>query len=205
MNMLLENRGVHEPQEERAFAEVLRCLPDDSTMLELGAYWAFYSLWFSTAVRRPRCFLIEPSYANLRSGMLNFSRNSRTAVFEQAYVGAKDGTATDGTPVVSVDSFCQSKGIAHLDILHSDIQGAEVDMLHGARDMLGTNNIDYVFISTHSDETHYGCLGLLRSYGYDVLASADLGETYSYDGLIVARSSRINAPRTLPISKKSKA
>lgn len=205
MNMLLENRGVHEPQEERAFAEVLRCLPDDCTMLELGAYWAFYSLWFATAVRRPRCFLIEPSYANLRSGMMNFLRARRTATFEQAYVGANDGTATDGTPVVSVDSFCQRKGITHLNILHSDIQGAEVDMLTGAREMLNHKKVDYVFISTHSDEKHYGCLRFLRSYGYRILASADLRETYSYDGLIVARSSIINAPRAVPISKKTKA
>lgn len=37
LNMLLENKGDHEPQEERAFAEIITLLPERCTMLELGA------------------------------------------------------------------------------------------------------------------------------------------------------------------------
>jgi hypothetical protein len=204
LNLLVENRGVHEPQEERVFAEVLRCLPDDCTMLELGAYWAFYSLWFATATTRPRCFIIEPSYANLRSGKLNFAHAGRSAVFKQAYVSASDGISNDGTRIVSVDSFCEQQQLAHLTILHSDIQGAEVDMLQGAGLMLSRNAIDYLFISTHGDDVHYHCIDVLRSYGYAIIASADLTDTYSYDGLIAARATAIRLPRAVPISKKGR-
>src|SRR3954453_5900044 len=43
-------RGHHEPQEEVAFHSVLErlsttCGPSPA-MLELGAFWAYYSLWF---------------------------------------------------------------------------------------------------------------------------------------------------------------
>ena len=36
------NKGAHEPAEERMFAEVLEHIPSGGTIIELGAYWAFY-------------------------------------------------------------------------------------------------------------------------------------------------------------------
>ena len=40
-HLLIENKGVHEPQEEYAFAEILPFIPAKGTMMELGSYWAF--------------------------------------------------------------------------------------------------------------------------------------------------------------------
>ena len=45
-------RGIHEPQEEVVFAAILKriaeTLPASQTpvMIELGSFWAYYSLWF---------------------------------------------------------------------------------------------------------------------------------------------------------------
>jgi len=39
-------RGHHEPQEERAFYEVVRRLPADAKMMELGGFWTYYTNWF---------------------------------------------------------------------------------------------------------------------------------------------------------------
>ena len=58
--MLSRSRGVHEPQEERVFAEILRFVPEGGTMLELGAYWGFYSMWSARVVRGARCVMVEP-------------------------------------------------------------------------------------------------------------------------------------------------
>lgn len=44
-DILVINRGVHEPLEEFAFQECLKVLPQRPSMLELGAYWAHYSMW----------------------------------------------------------------------------------------------------------------------------------------------------------------
>ena len=203
MNMLIENKGVHEPQEERAFGEVLQHLPAESVMLELGAYWGFYSIWFAKHVPRSQCFLMEPHYINLRSGRMNFKRAGCDATFEQAYIGALDGRESDGTPVVTIDSFCARSGIERLTILHADVQGAELDMLHGAKIMLSGKKIDFCFVSTHSNDLHYGCIDLLRQHGYEIMVSADLTETYSVDGLIVAKCNAIELPRTLSITKKT--
>ena len=202
MNMLIDNCGVHEPQEERAFGEVLKQVPPGSVMLELGAYWAFYSLWFAQEITDADCYLLEPHPTNIRSGQINFQLNQRTATFNQAYVGAVDSAAEDGIDVVTVDSHCQHRGIDRLAVLHSDIQGAEADMLRGAGRMLAAGDIDFLFISTHSNELHAECIRILQSHGYSILASADLEQTYSVDGLIVARGPRVFLPAELAISKK---
>jgi hypothetical protein len=200
MNLLLENRGVHEPQEERAFAEVLRHVPPRGAMLELGAYWGFYSLWFAREVTAARSFLVEPEPENLKSGMLNFRTNGYEAVFESAYVGARPGIAANGTRVVSVDDFCARHHIDQLAILHADIQGFEAEMLQGASRMLP--NTLYIFISTHSTELHRSCIEKLEASGFVILASADLDDTFSVDGLIVAKRADLELPQGLAISHK---
>ena len=150
LKMLIENRGVHEPQEERAFGEVLPYLASGSTMLELGAYWAYYSLWFSKTVPDAKCFLVEPVAENLRSGEKNFEINGARGVFTQAFVGGDEKTDREGRRFVAVDPFCERNGIKHLGILHADIQGREVDMLRGAKNVLEKKAGDWIFISTHS-------------------------------------------------------
>lgn len=203
LNLLTANKGVHEPQEERAFAEVLRLLPRSATMLELGSYWAFYSMWFAKEVEDPHCHMVEPNYACLLSGKENFARSGLAGQFTQAYIADKVNVASDGTDVISVDSYCANHGIDRLEILHSDIQGFEVAMLAGAKRMLAARKVDYVFISTHSNELHRDCISELQAQGYVILASADIDDTYSGDGLIVAKGPHIENPRVIEISHRS--
>jgi len=39
-------RGHHEPQEELIFHEIMKYIPASATMIELGGFWSYYSLWF---------------------------------------------------------------------------------------------------------------------------------------------------------------
>src|SRR5262245_7532451 len=66
--MLTANRGSHEPQEEVVFDDIVRSLPKGAVMVEAGAYWGFYSLWFCQVVEEARVYLIEPSEENLAVG-----------------------------------------------------------------------------------------------------------------------------------------
>jgi len=200
LNMLIENKGVHEPQEERAFEAVIGHLRENCTMLELGAYWGFYSLSLLQQRSKAKCFLIEPEPANLLSGKMNFRLNGRTGYFVQAGV---DRTPKIKPRTISVDSFCSDRGIDHLDILHADIQGYELLMLEGAYKMLSSGKVDFVFISTHSNSLHADCIKTLVSTGYVVLAEADLNETFSHDGLIVAKHKGIDQPERIKISRKT--
>lgn len=198
-NMLVANRGVHEPQEERAFTEVVKLMPHKCRMLELGAYWGFYSLSLLNERAEAECFLVEPESFNLLSGEVNFELNRKEGKFIQAAVGA---THVPGK-TVSVDGLLQEHSIPHLDILHADIQGFELDMLEGAKEALSNGRVDYLFISTHSDLLHRSCLEYLQSLNYKILAEADLNDTFSYDGVIVARRVSHPGPDLIEISKRS--
>ncbi|MCF7674366.1 MAG: FkbM family methyltransferase [Akkermansiaceae bacterium] len=203
LNMLVENKGVHEPQEERAFAEILLHIKPGSTIVEVGAYWAYYSMWFAHAIPGARCFLVEPDQGNLLSGQENFGHNNFTGTFEQAYIGDQPGFHKDGVPVITIDDFCRRHSIDHMAVLHADIQEAELRMLTGASRMLGEHRADYVFVSSHTNELHYACIERLRAYGYHVLVSCDMDETVAGDGVIVARRPGIGTPATLQVAKNS--
>ena len=204
LNMLVENRGVHEPQEERVFAVILGLLEPGATMIELGAYWGFYSLWFAKEVPDARCYLVEPSYTCMLSGKQNFKRANQNAAFTQAYVGSEKGISLDGTDIICVDDYCRKHALDKVDILHVDIQGAEEMMLKGAETMLKARKVDYIFISTHSNWLHSNCVQALKDFGYEILASANMDDSYSGDGLIVARSPLLTDPLTIEISQRTK-
>ena len=75
-------------------------------------------------------------------------------------------------------------------------------MLEGASNFLRAGKADFVFISTHSQEMHRNCKEKLESFGYIILADADMKETFSYDGLIIAKHHVIENPQSLEISRK---
>ena len=184
------NKGVHEPQEEYAFQEVLTFLAPGATMVEVGAYWGYYSLWFLHTVKEGRAFLVEPEPAHLEAGRRNFAINGTRADFTQASVGADSDLSLD-PPQLCVDDFVKKKQLSHVAVLHSDIQGYELEMLRGARQLFSERRVDYVFISTHGIWLHLKCLDFLRQNRFSILASADKFESFSLDGLIVARRKEI--------------
>lgn len=202
LHLLIQNRGVHEPQEERAFAEILRYIEPESTILELGAYWGFYSLWFSKEIPQAQCYLVEPDPRNIEAGKQNFRLNNEHADFTVAAVGNLASTGLKQSKIISVDQFSKHKGIDHIHILHSDIQGAEESMLKGAKEKLAAKKIDFLFISTHGGNRHAACSDFLRNIGYQILCEASPSESYSHDGLIVAKSPEAQGPDHLEIAHK---
>jgi hypothetical protein len=80
-----------------------------------------------------------------------------------------------------------------LDLLHCDVQGAELDVLRSCRDLFAAGRIGWVFVSTHhhlisgDPLTHQRCLRLLEAAGAIIVAEHTVQESFSGDGLIVAR------------------
>lgn len=146
LQMLARNKGVHEPQEERVFMEVLPFVAPGSAMLELGAYWGFYSLWFATVVPQSRSFIVEPLPLCMMAAQTNFRHAGKQVTFERAYVGDPRSRSDDGTPFITVDEFCARHSLTRLGVLHADIQGAELEMLRGAKGMIEAEAIDFIFI-----------------------------------------------------------
>ncbi len=202
-HMFRMTKGVHEPQEERVFGEVLRFMKPGAVMLELGAYWGFYSLWFAGAVPGARCVLVEPRKVNLHLGRANFRLNGREAEFVQAGVGAKSGERTRSLgAMICVDDLVEQRGLDKIDILHCDIQGYEGDMLKGAVRTLGARKVRFIFVSTHTQAIHEECRARLKEFGFDIIADADLEGTYNFDGILVGQLPGVEGPGVVPISQR---
>lgn len=178
--ILIYNRGVHEPLEEYVFQELIKMLPESPSMLELGAYWGHYSMWLKRLRPAASVFLVEPELQHIKTGMANFRFNNFSGEFIQAFVGKGH---------FAVDAYLQAKGIAKLDILHADIQGFEVEMLDDCTQSLQQQCIDYIFISTHSQQLHNEVLRRLQTFNYRVEVSSDFDhQTTSFDGFVFASS-----------------
>jgi FkbM family methyltransferase len=198
-------RGHHEPQEELAFhvvAERLAATATAPVVLELGSWWAYYSLWALHRLPGARSFCVEPDPAYLEQGRRNFALNRREATFHQAAVGQlalppqpflceSDGLEHD-VPVEGLGSLLDRFGLERADLVLVDVQGAETPLLDGGRELLRGGRVRFMVISTHHHRisgdplTHDRCLMLLRELGAHVVTEHTVAESFTGDGLIVA-------------------
>jgi FkbM family methyltransferase len=193
-------QGHHEPQEEAVFYEVLKHVPDNGCMLELGSFWAYYSLWFlSESPKDRRAFAVEPDPENIEAGRENAALNALNPVFIQACVGVPSKiiyhSETSGDiniDQVDVPTLFERCRFEVLDILHCDAQGVEFDVIRSCESLFRSGRIRFVLVSTHSMQIcgdplmHQKCLKQLTEYGGQILAEHDVHESFSGDGLIAA-------------------
>lgn len=182
--MLEVNKGVHEPEEEAYFSKVLPLINNAKPiMVELGSYWAFYSMWFLSCHTSGKALMVEPDKERLLSGQKNFELNGLEGEWINETVGPNEFV---------IDKFIRDRQITQLDVLHSDIQGAEYDMLLGAQESLRRRMIDFLFVSTHSNVLHDQCHSVIVDYGYHVLFQSNMDTSSCYDGIIVASKDKNN-------------
>lgn len=201
--LLNRNRGVHEPQEEKAFAEILSYLEPNSVMLELGSFWAFYSITFQKNVKLGINYLIEPDRHALLSGMHNFKLNGCSGKFFNYSVSDYSLVVDNEVETITVDEFLKRNNIKSLSILHSDIQGYELKMLRGASNSLKAAVVNFIFISTHSNELHEECKHFLMENNYLILCDANLDQSFSEDGVIVAKHNLVAGPEKIDIALRN--
>ena len=198
-NCLQTNLGCHEASEERMFQEVLNDIDDGATMVELGSYWAFYSIWFNKQINNARNFCIEPDPRCMKVGKENAKLNE---VSTMKFIGDNIGSfplnqCYDIENTLEVyrkkhkrrkfKEHVKTQNIEYIDLLHCDIQGNEIILLPQISDMLEEKKIKYIFISSHSDSLHDYCINFLKNKDYRIIASADFEkETFCHDGVIVA-------------------
>jgi FkbM family methyltransferase len=219
MTEIIRNlRGHHEPQEELVFHHVVERLATDTpapTMLELGSFWAYYTLWLLHRVPQARAVLLEPDPHNLEVGLANLALNGYKAEYVHAAAGRMRALAqpficeSDGesrlVPTESLPSVLERFAIHHLDLLLLDIQGAELDLLAGATSLLA-ERVRFVLVSTHHHVisgdplTHQRCLDLIRDLGGTIIAEHTVAESFSGDGMIAASFDARDSDLTVPIS-----
>ena len=201
-------RGVHEPQEEVAFDTVLRRLAETPpagrapVIVELGSYWAYYSLWFLDSFPDGRVICLEPDPRNLEVGRHNFALNGREATFVHAAIGDGSGATMpfhpdDGAPPIELPTHDLRSLLGMLDepaidVLLADIQGGEYPLLAHSVEVLRSGKIRFLVVSTHdlvitgSAMTHQHVLAFLVEAGAHIICEHSITESVSGDGLVVA-------------------
>ena len=200
--LIRRSRGHHEGQEERIFHELVSRLPTTGAIMELGGHWSYYSLWFLLGGGDRRAVILEPEPQHRAIGEANAVLNDLHPLFFSGFASGEHQdratfvTEASGTVEMTgytVASLMAASGLERLSILHCDIQGAEADVLESSRDLFRQGRIDWVFVSTHAHHisgdplTHERCLQILREEGAVIEAEHDVYESFSGDGLIVAR------------------
>jgi FkbM family methyltransferase len=197
--IIADLHGHHEPQEEMIFHALLAHARPGTLLVELGAYWAFYTNWYLGAVPGSRAVCVEPEAAHLEVGRRNLGLNGREAELIQACVGESYRSAGDAgsqgiEAVECLDMPALEERIGHepIELLHMDVQGAETGFLRSMRRSAAAERVRFMVISTHhesisgSPSTHDDCLAELRAQGAVILAEHSVAESFSGDGLIVA-------------------
>jgi FkbM family methyltransferase len=215
-------QGHHEPQEELAFYKVLEYLKKypsnwgNPRMIELGSFWAYYSMWFLNEFQDGEVFCFEPDPKYLKSGKENFALNDLNGSFIQAMVSREVSMTSefrcesDGqlitVPALDFTNILLTTGKNEIDIVLVDIQGAEISLLENLSKALSHHKIRFMFISTHGLEitdspvTHQLALNLLIQNGAHIVVEHSVSESYSGDGFILASFTPEDVALDIPIS-----
>jgi FkbM family methyltransferase len=206
-------KGHHEPQEELLFHHILKHCRDGTRIVEVGAFWAYYTAWFLKTVPNSRAVCLEPDALHAACGRDTLALNGLAANWVAGSVGEKhvpsvEVEQSDGTRVFqsvhSLASLLKVTAVGPVEVLHVDVQGAELPFLRSLADQGVQGLVRFIVVSTHharytgSSRTHEDCLATIRQLGGNVLAEHSVDESFSGDGLIVASFVQEDASIALP-------
>ena len=172
--------------------------------MELGAFWAYYSLWYLKDVPGSRAICIEPDPRNICVGMKNAALNDLQdrAEFLNAWVGGRyndqyiqraESTNEYVTlPCFDMDHLVTLCNDDVIEVLHLDVQGADLPFLESMHLAVSTGRVRFLVVSTHhssisgSKTTHQDCVAAVSRLGGTIFIEHDVQELFSGHGLIVA-------------------
>jgi FkbM family methyltransferase len=201
--LIQDLRGHHEPQEEKVFHEIAKIASQDGLMIELGCYWAYYSLWFLKDHPKRKAIGLEPDVTHMAIAQKNATLNKLEQQFSVLH-GLSSQTS-EASVVIETESgeHLTLRGYTLEDLLrlskrpvveiaHCDAQGAESHVIDQVIALGAQQRLRFCIISTHAYEitgdplTHQTCLEKLRASGAHIIAEHDVHESVSGDGLIAA-------------------
>lgn len=207
----LGHRLITAPAYEPWLEQRLRdALHEGATFVDVGANEGYFTVLGGTLVGAGgRVIAIEPQERALRALTENVRLNGLANVETMAVLlGSAEGVGTlhlapstntgaSGTRspvrypvrrqrvrVTTLDSLLEAAGATRCDLLKLDVEGAEVDVLRGARRALAEGLFKAVVVELHPrllearGETSAGLRELLVSHGYRLAGADDLYELY---------------------------
>jgi FkbM family methyltransferase len=178
---------------------ILRILGPGMTFVDIGANVGLFSVPAAKKVQRGRVFAFEPygwTYQRLnQNAQLNNLSNlhaARSALGDytgdavlQVNAAGKDGlntlgkpvhddsevVATEVVPITTLDDFLRENAIIHIDAMKVDVEGAELLVFRGARNLLAKPDAPLILYES----------GILtKGHGYHPVETMWLLEQYGY-------------------------
>jgi FkbM family methyltransferase len=200
------NPNLHEPVEEAWLLRSFECeRPPAPLFLDVGAGVGYYSLLIKKRWPDAVVVAFEPLPRHADALVANCALNGlcaedvalvraavgpcsgRAAFVDRGYSSALDAASGSDTASIvemrSLGDVVEQAGPVHL--LKMDIQGAELDVLTAAGDVLARHGVRHLVIGTHGDSIHRGVRKLLSEAGY-AIEMDDPSPPMQPDGLIVA-------------------
>lgn len=199
--------------ERRVFESMVRSSSPPRTIVDVGANVGQSASSFAREIPEAEVYALEPFQktfdalrANVQSlknvhafklaagdrcGMCEVFRNADVTSQVNSLVEARQSTlknhaaATESIELVTLDRFCQDRFIGAIDILKTDTEGYDVEVLTGATELLAAHKITAVIceVGMDGDPWHtsfFKVVNLLKKYGME---TAGFYETdYQLDG-----------------------
>ncbi len=196
--------GHHEPQEELVFHALLRYARHNSLFVELGAFWAYYTLWYLKEIPGADAICVEPDPAHIAIGKANGRLNglSDRIAFTEAWVGGQALPEIEfmcettqrmrALPMLNMPAVAELANGRTIEFLHVDVQGVELQFIESMEQAVSEGRIRFLMVSTHhraisgSATTHQDCVAAIKRLGGHVLCEHDIQQSFSGDGLIAA-------------------
>jgi FkbM family methyltransferase len=170
-------------------------------IFDVGANLGQTSLGFASEFTKAQIHAFEPVGTTYRRMLRELRSHPRIHPHGFA-LGAKDGTAliqarpesgsnrllpggqgefsgpVESVPVRRIDAFCAEQGLQHIDLLKTDCEGFDLEVLRGATCLLTTGAIDCIYceVNLRRDGAHadfFAIEAFLRPLGYAFYALYD--------------------------------
>lgn len=169
--------NMHENEYDR-FRNVLdRITNDDPVMIELGCYWAVWSILFGKKFPNATLILNDLDKFKLNVGRANIALNDLKCT---GYLGKADQYGN-----FLGEMFRVSK-VPRVDLLHMDIQGAELGLSFYLLSKLQEKFIDNIIVATHSTKIHNTVVKRFSDIpGYEIISNIEYTGGKTGDGEVI--------------------
>jgi len=116
-----------------------------------------------------------------------YSWSALNSILKRAFGTAQILDSYD-VDLISIDSFCKENNISKIDLLKTDTEGYELEVLKGASNMMDNNNIQFVYVEVFFKENYIGQSSFGDIYNFLLGKRFELVKMYDFevttDGLL---------------------
>ncbi len=156
------------------------------TVVDLGANVGLATLYFLQKYPQAQVICVEPEESNFKMLLKNLEpeiKQGKVTALQVAAMGQdgevsfqsaeakynsriNSGGGDHTVSAISIPTLMERTGIAHIDLLKIDVEGAEKNIFSGNLDWL--QKVDNVLIELHSEEDRIICMDALQRYNFTI-------------------------------------